>query len=64
MQTPVPPEFPEDMERAGFIEATPTTGRERNEDPFWYEKYGNWDPPFMWTLTDAGRAALQAEDKP
>ncbi|MER9217929.1 hypothetical protein NKI48_03190 [Mesorhizobium sp. M0644] len=59
---PVPPEFAEDMERAGYAELV-SVDADALDDPFAYER-GIIPGGSMWQLTEAGRAALQQEPQP
>jgi len=53
----VPPEFPEDMEKAGLVEFVPVTD-EALDDPFAWER-GIVPGGMMWQLTPTGREALR-----
>lgn len=57
---PCPPEFPDEMESAGFISLVPVTADDL-EAPFAAER-GIEPGGMLWQLTEAGRAALSKED--
>lgn len=54
---PVPPEFPDEMEAAGFIDCVPVD-KDALESPFAYER-GLEPGGSMYVLTPAGRQALK-----